>query len=113
MDTRLLSLTPEAARRLASFKRQVEEALPGQVVRITLFGSRARGDADEDSDYDVAVFVRGSAERMDIRDSISDIAYRHILEGIHISAVVLPFHYVENADQAELASEIARDGVIL
>ena len=28
-----------------------------------LFGSRARGDAHEDSDYDVAVFLRDMADR--------------------------------------------------
>ena len=33
------------------------------VARVTLFGSRARGDAEEDSDYDVAVFVRDAADR--------------------------------------------------
>jgi predicted nucleotidyltransferase len=29
-----------------------------RIERVVLFGSRARGDAHEDSDYDVAVFLR-------------------------------------------------------
>ncbi|MBV8120505.1 MAG: nucleotidyltransferase domain-containing protein [Alphaproteobacteria bacterium] len=30
-----------------------------RLERVVLFGSRARGDAREDSDYDIAVFLHG------------------------------------------------------
>jgi uncharacterized protein len=30
---------------------------PGKIERVVLFGSRARGDARPDSDYDIAVFL--------------------------------------------------------
>ena len=33
------------------------------IDRIVLFGSRARGDAREDSDYDVAVFLKTLVDR--------------------------------------------------
>jgi predicted nucleotidyltransferase len=39
------------------FARKVRERLPDRVRRIVLFGSRARGDAGDDSDYDVLVVV--------------------------------------------------------
>jgi uncharacterized protein len=29
-----------------------------RIERVVLFGSRARGDAREDSDYDIAVFIK-------------------------------------------------------
>lgn len=43
----------------------LEEAarLGVEVDRIILFGSRARGDYREDSDYDVLVVVKGQLER--------------------------------------------------
>jgi predicted nucleotidyltransferase len=44
---------------LQRFEARVREALPGRVERVVAFGSRARGDHEEDSDLDVAVFVRG------------------------------------------------------
>lgn len=42
----------------------LEEAgrLGVKVDRIILFGSRARGDAREDSDYDILVVIRGKLD---------------------------------------------------
>ncbi|MEB3758475.1 MAG: nucleotidyltransferase domain-containing protein [Desulfurococcales archaeon] len=34
-----------------------------EVDKIILFGSRARGDAGEDSDYDILVVIKGDADR--------------------------------------------------
>jgi hypothetical protein len=113
MTTALEALPPEAVNHLAAFKREVEEALPGRVTRITLFGSRARGGAEEDSDYDVAVFVRDLPNGLQVRHIVSDIAYPHIVDGILISPVVLPAHYTEDSEQTELAWEIAKDDIVL
>ena len=40
------------------FKERVTEALGDRLDRIVLFGSRARGDAEEDSDFDFLVTVK-------------------------------------------------------
>ena len=57
-------------------KRVLTVATP---TRIILFGSYARGDADEDSDIDLLVVVKGapSPRQMaaDIRDAIGYIGY--------------------------------------
>jgi uncharacterized protein len=39
------------------YRRRVLAAFPGQVERIVLFGSRARGEAHAESDWDFAVFL--------------------------------------------------------
>ena len=41
----------------ARFRERVLAALPGQVERIVLFGSRARAEAHGESDWDFAVFL--------------------------------------------------------
>jgi predicted nucleotidyltransferase len=46
---------------LTRFRAALDEIYGPRVERVVLFGSRARGDAGPDSDYDVAVFLRDYA----------------------------------------------------
>ncbi len=48
---------------LKRFRAALDEMYGDRLERVVLFGSRARDDAREDSDYDVAVFLRGMADR--------------------------------------------------
>jgi predicted nucleotidyltransferase len=43
---------------LKRFLAALAELYGDRLERVVLFGSRARGDAREDSDYDVAVFIK-------------------------------------------------------
>src|SRR5712691_804385 len=43
---------------LKRFRPGLDEIYGDRVERVVLFSSRARGDAREDSDYDVAVFIK-------------------------------------------------------
>ncbi|MEO8714671.1 MAG: nucleotidyltransferase domain-containing protein [Acetobacteraceae bacterium] len=42
---------------LSRFRASVAEVYGERIERIVLFGSRARGEATPDSDYDIAVFI--------------------------------------------------------
>ena len=42
------------------FKRRAEQALPGRVKKVVLYGSRARGDGRRGSDWDIAIFIKGA-----------------------------------------------------
>jgi predicted nucleotidyltransferase len=47
-----------------------------RLERVVLFGSRARGDAQPDSDYDVAVFLNGldgSSDRWEELRKLADL----------------------------------------
>ncbi|MEB3759506.1 MAG: nucleotidyltransferase domain-containing protein [Desulfurococcales archaeon] len=48
------------------------------VERIILFGSRARGDAREDSDWDILVVVRGEVERRLRRELSRRVRWRAV-----------------------------------
>ncbi len=101
-----------AASQLMDYKHAVERALPG-VEKLILFGSRARGQAHDDSDYDVAVVVRDLADRRYVRRVLSDLAYDYILSGFFIPPISLPSDYLEPEGRrpTELAEDIVRDGV--
>lgn len=43
---------------LTRFRAALDETYGSRLDRVVLFGSRARGDARPDSDYDIAVFLK-------------------------------------------------------
>ena len=63
------------------FKRRAEQALPGRIVRVMLYGSRARGDAHDDSDWDVAVFLKGEPTPTD-RRVLSNIDFELMMKSV-------------------------------
>jgi hypothetical protein len=109
-------LPPAAASRLTDYKRAVERAIRG-VEKVILFGSRARGQARQDSDYDIAVVVRDLSDRRRVRRILSDLAYDYILSGFFIRPIPrpipLPPDYLDPQGRrpTELAEDIIRDGV--
>lgn len=46
-------LSDQERKAIADFRRQISAAFPGVSTRLTLFGSRARGDADTESALDL------------------------------------------------------------
>jgi predicted nucleotidyltransferase len=44
-----------------------------RIERVVLYGSRARGEARPDSDYDIAVFLNGLSDRWNEFDRIAKI----------------------------------------
>ncbi|HXA20987.1 MAG TPA: nucleotidyltransferase domain-containing protein [Acetobacteraceae bacterium] len=97
---------------MTDYKRAVERAIPG-VEKVILFGSRARGQARQDSDYDVAVVVCDLSDRRRVRRILSDLTYDYILSGFFIRPIPLPPDYLEPRGRrpTELAEDIIRDGV--
>jgi predicted nucleotidyltransferase len=73
---------------LQEFKRRVEQRFPGELVRVVLFGSKARGDASVESDIDVLTVVR--SEDWKLGDEIRDIGYElEIAHGVVLSIQVM------------------------
>jgi predicted nucleotidyltransferase len=56
-------IEPEIAALLANLKRRLERRFGNHFVALYLFGSRARGDAEPDSDVDVAVILNQAMPR--------------------------------------------------
>ena len=75
------------------FKRRAMQAMPRRIAKIVLYGSRARGDAREDSDWDVAVFINGRPKSKD-RSILSHISFDLLMEtGKHVQAFPFPIRH--------------------
>jgi len=58
MKTRSIShLTSNERAAIDEYIRQIGKRFPGRIHSVTLFGSKARGDADAESDIDLLVLV--------------------------------------------------------
>jgi predicted nucleotidyltransferase len=113
-DRDLAVVLPEATvERLRAFRREAERALPGRIKDVVLFGSRARGDARRDSDYDVAVLIRDLTNRQATNRMLSDIAYRHLLVGMHIVPLSVSDDFLDRDSVGDLAASIRRDGIVV
>ncbi|GIV20989.1 MAG: nucleotidyltransferase [Armatimonadota bacterium] len=60
-----------------------------RVVKVVLFGSRARGEARADSDWDFLVVVDRDLEFSQKEDLASDICWRLATQGIYADVFVL------------------------
>lgn len=74
-------------RALESYKAHLQRHFGPRLVRVALFGSRARGEAREDSDVDVLVLIEGSdfQEEREAAMLAGDVA---VEEGVWLSPTV-------------------------
>jgi predicted nucleotidyltransferase len=97
---------------LKRFRAALDTLYGDRIERVVLFGSRARGDPRQDSDYDVAVFLKGLDDRWQEVDRIvplvTDILYD---DGAFIHA--MPHRAGSYKDRTSLMREIRRDGIDL
>jgi predicted nucleotidyltransferase len=104
--------SPAADPVLKRFRAALDALYGDRIERVVLFGSRARGDARDDSDYDVAVFLKNVTDRWQEVDRIvplvTDVLYE---DGTFIHAI--PHRAGSYEDSTSLMREIRRDGIDL
>ena len=97
---------------LKKFRAAVDEVYGEWLERVVLCGSRARGDARRDSDYDVAVFLRRPGSLREEAGRIAEIETEILYEtGAVIHAT--PFRAGAYEDRTTLMHELRREGVDL
>ena len=97
---------------LKRFRTALDQLYGDRIERVVLFGSRARGDATEDLDYDIAVFLHDLSNRWEEVDRmipiVTDILYQ---DEAFIHA--MPYRAGSYEERTSLMREIRREGVDL
>jgi predicted nucleotidyltransferase len=98
---------------LKELKRNLEE-FTGNRVRLILFGSRARGDYDSESDIDIAIIFRGPGREMkdQIMERVADIELKYLTP---LSALIISeddFDFLKKRER-RIALDIEREGIPL
>jgi uncharacterized protein len=95
---------------LTRFRAELDALYGDRLERAVLFGSRARGDGQQDSDFDVALFLRGYTDLWSELQPLGAITTDILLDtGAVISAK--PFPAGKYRERTILMSEIRRDGI--
>jgi predicted nucleotidyltransferase len=97
---------------LGRFRAALDELYGDSLERVVLFGSRARRDAHQDSDYDVAIFLRDLTDRWREIDRLAAIETDILADtGAFIHA--MPYRAGSYRERTPLMHEIRRDGIDL
>jgi predicted nucleotidyltransferase len=83
-----------------------------RIERGVLFGLRARGDASNESDYDVAVLLKDLTDRWHELDRLADLR-SDFLEDADIFVDAKPYPAGSYLNRTTLMREIRREGIDL
>jgi predicted nucleotidyltransferase len=118
-------LPPRVREALVAFQQALLTAFPGQIRRVILYGSYARGDAAPDSDVDVMVVVAWEEERLPdgfyrsmygdprwetIVDAAHDVSLEH---GVWVSPLVVGENRYVTHQRWSFFKEVQREGIVL
>jgi predicted nucleotidyltransferase len=108
----ITDLSPDEQRVLSDLRQEIARRLPALRFRMTIFGSRARGDAEADSDMDVLLEVETDRlaflDRQRLRQIASEIS---LASGIILSILVVDRQTMQERGDFSLFHDIRDEGI--
>lgn len=97
---------------LEELRGRISRAFPGWTFRMTLFGSRARGNAEPDSDMDILLEVEQEhisfAEKQRIRRAAGAVSLE---SGIVLSLLIVDQHMRKERGDFSVFQNIREEGI--
>ena len=95
---------------LKRVRSELERLYGDRIERVVLFGSRARGDARTDWDYEIAVFLHDAPDIWAELDRLADLSTEIMLpDQANLEALAWPAGAWR--DETPLMREIHKDGI--
>jgi len=108
----ITDLSHREQRALSDLRHEIGRRLPELRVRMTIFGSRARGDAEADSDMDVLLKVETDrvvpSDKQRLREIASEIS---LASGIIVSLLVVDQYIMKERGDFSLFENIRDEGI--
>jgi predicted nucleotidyltransferase len=99
---------------LVELKKSIEEIAGDRLIKMVLYGSRARGDYDDDSDIDIAIIIRGLSRELkhQILNRVADIEFEY-LRSLSTLVISEDDFIILRKRERRIALDIEREGISL
>ena len=99
---------------LIDLKESLKLSLGDSLIKMVLFGSRARGDYDEDSDIDIAIIVRSLSKEVKnkIFNQVAEIELKYLRSISSIIFSETEFNRLKERER-RVALDIESEGILL
>jgi len=113
-NAKMQDLTPKMEKILVDLKKCVQDIAGDRLIKMVLYGSRARGDYGADSDMDIAIIVRSLSPEFKrlIVSQVADLEFEYLRS---LSTLILSeedFLLLRKRER-RIAVDIEREGIPL